>query len=679
MPARTATEWPPWNRLVSLPLLRHVLGFCLFELAYLAAYHFGMTFSPTAAAPFWFPDSVLLCALLCTRRSWWWLLLLGTLPIRMFVAVHPDTPLLFLATVFANDCIKAMLAAWLLQRFLDDPIRFNSMRDFGVYFLFVVILVPMLSAFGGAGSRVLLGHSYWSSFEQWFIGDAMASIIVTPVLFYWVLRPPNPRTFSAPRMLEAAVLLLGLLVSLQLAFESAAGAGDFAEARYYVPVLFIVWAAIRFRMFGATGAVALLTLFAVDAAFGGSGSFASLSSGEMSSRLQHFLLLRAPPLYLAAVLIEQTVRVGNSLRESEQRYRDVVESQSGFVCRLLYDTSLTFVNTAYCRLVGKPREQLLGMKLLDLLPPIARREAGDAIARAIAHAEASSWECEVAHPDGSRGWQHWVCHAIDSEGEDARELQVVGQDITDRKRAEESGRQLAHATRFAAVGELTAMVAHEINQPLTAILSNAEAGELLMKSDKPPLDDIREILADIRKDDLRADAAIRGIRSLLQRREFQPRPMQVNEMVAHVLRLIAGDALHRRVTVRRELAGDLPTVVCDNSLIEQVLVILIVNAMDAMKDTAESSRALTIATRRAARGPRRIIGARSRPRDSREKHAAALRFLLHDEGGRHGAGPLHCAFDDRRARWAHLGGEHAPDGGAVFRFTLTEERSPPTA
>ena len=129
------------------------------------------------------------------------------------------------------------------------------------------------------------------------------------------------------------------------------------------------------------------------------------------------------------------------------------------------------------------------------------------------------------------------CHRVGRRTK-SRELQVIGYDITDRKRAEESGRQLAHATRFAAVGELTAMVAHEINQPLCAILSNAEAGEIMLRSAEPPLDELREILADIRKDDLRADAAIRSIRSLLQRREFEPRSVDVADTIEHVFKLI---------------------------------------------------------------------------------------------------------------------------------------------
>ena len=286
-----------------------------------------------------------------------------------------------------------------------------------------------------------------------------------------------------------------------------------------------------------------------------------------------------------------------ALKRSEARYRNVVESQIGCVCRFLPDATLTFVNSAYCRFLGKPRLELLGASFLELLPPVARPAAREAIERAVSSAGHAAWECEVEHADGTRGWQSWVCHLIESASEEAREIQAIGHDITDRKRAEESGRQLAHAARFAVVGELTAMVAHEVNQPLCAILSNAEAAEILLRSERPPLDELRQILADIREDDLRADAAIRGIRSLVHRREFEPLPMDVAETIEHVAKLTAGDALHRRVTMRRDLASGLPRVIGDRSHVEQVLVILIVNAMDAMKDTPEGSRELLVSAR----------------------------------------------------------------------------------
>jgi C4-dicarboxylate-specific signal transduction histidine kinase len=182
------------------------------------------------------------------------------------------------------------------------------------------------------------------------------------------------------------------------------------------------------------------------------------------------------------------------------------------------------------------------------------------------------------------------------------ELQAIGHDITDRKRADEVQRRLAHSSRLAAVGELTAMVAHEVNQPLCAILSNAEAAETLLSRENPPLDVIREIIKDIRDDDLRADEVIRGIRSLVGRREIRIQPVDLNRTISHVLRLVAGDALYRRVRIQRTLDESLPLVAADQPQIEQVLLNLIVNAMDAMQGTPEAERELSVQTRLAGAG-----------------------------------------------------------------------------
>jgi two-component system sensor kinase FixL len=785
--------WSPWASIQSRPV-RIVLGLCAFELAYICAYYFGMSFDPVVAAPFWFPDAVLLCGLLSTPRRWWWLLLVAILPVRLVVAVPHDLQMWFLGAVYINDCAKGVIAALLLQRFIADPIRLQSMRDLGVYFLFAVALVPLLSAVGGAATRAALGHPYWPSFEQWLLGDALASLVVTPILFYWVLRPPNPATFSQARVIEALLLAIGLLITMKLAFAPSMDPRDIAETRFYAPVPFMVWAAIRFRMYGATAVAALLSIFVVDAALHGTGTFADVDSAEISSRLQHFLLLRIAPLYLAAVLIEQWASVSNSLRDSERRfrniadcapvmmwtsdvdggqdfsnrrwleftgktleesfgnrwaqsvhpddrqrtfeayhrsfsargplelefrlrrhdgeyrwilshgaprygvagefmgyvgsaidlterrqqeaalrrsearYRDVVESQANFVCRLLADGTLTFINSTFCRFLGRGRLELLGTDFTALFTPAARLSAAEAIQRALCGTRQATWECEVAHADGTRGWQSWVCHALDAAADEPRELQVIGYDVTDRKRAEESGRQLAQATRFAAVGELTAMVAHEINQPLCAILSNAEAAEILLRNEPPPLDELREIVADIRKDDLRADAAIRGIRSLLRRRDYEPRVVDLTATVHHVFKLIAGDALHRRVPIRHELAADLPQITGDRSSIEQVLVILIVNGMDAMKETPEGRRELLVSAQRAGEFVEVTV------RDRGHGIAAANMPQLFDSFFTTKADGMGMGLSIARSMIAVHGGriwaENAPEGGAAFHFTL---------
>ena len=116
---------------------------------------------------------------------------------------------------------------------------------------------------------------------------------------------------------------------------------------------------------------------------------------------------------------------------------------------------------------------------------------------------------------------------------------------------------------------------------------------------------------DIRDDDLRADEVIRGIRSLVGRREIQIQPVDLNRTITHVLRLVSGDALFRRVRIQRSLDESLPLVAADQPQIEQVLLNLIVNGMDAMQATPEAARELTVQTRLVRRGHRRNGGHRS--------------------------------------------------------------------
>ena len=109
-------------------------------------------------------------------------------------------------------------------------------------------------------------RTYWAHWERWFLGNALAALIVTPFIFYWVLRPSDQRNLSSAQWLEAAILLAGLIVSLTFAFQPASSHLGFADSRMYAPVAFLFWAAVRFGMRGATAATALLTIFAVAAA-----------------------------------------------------------------------------------------------------------------------------------------------------------------------------------------------------------------------------------------------------------------------------------------------------------------------------------------------------------------------------------------------------------------------------
>jgi len=192
------------------------------------------------------------------------------------------------------------------------------------------------------------------------------------------------------------------------------------------------------------------------------------------------------------------------------------------------------------------------------------------------------------------------CIVRDRAGNPCR---VIGSltDITDRKRAEEGNRHLAHVSRLAALGELTASIAHEVNQPLGAILSNAEAAELLLDQGTIQTEELKQIICDIRQDDLRASDVIKHIRSLVKRGELVMQPFDMNQAIRDMLTLFNADLVRQKVTVETRLAP-LPLVHGDRVHLQQILLNLIINAVEAMSDTPGSDKRLRIQTRCADTG-----------------------------------------------------------------------------
>jgi PAS domain S-box-containing protein len=354
------------------------------------------------------------------------------------------------------------------------------------------------------------------------------------------------------------------------------------------------------------------------------------------------------------------------LLASERRYRDVVESQADLVCRFLPDGTLSFVNEAFCRAFQRGREVLVGSSFFALLPEATRAVARAQIERETRQGERSEWECEVALPGARVGWQRWLCHPVDGPHE---EFQAICHDITDRKRAEEADRSLTHASRMAVMGELTAMVAHEVRQPLTAILTNADAAAMLLASADPPLDELREILADIRSSDLQANEAILRVRALVQNREISLQPVDVNAVIVDVLRLTAGDLLRRQVVVRTELDPSLPHVAADGSYLRQVVLNLVVNAMDAMDDTPARSRVVTLRTRCDGAAAIEVVVADRGHGIAPSKLAAVFESFFTTKSEGMGLG-LSIARSIVRSHGGRIWAENQAEGGAALHFTL---------
>ena len=177
---------------------------------------------------------------------------------------------------------------------------------------------------------------------------------------------------------------------------------------------------------------------------------------------------------------------------------------------------------------------------------------------------------------------------------------VMLSDAGARKRAEleaEAHRaEAAHAARGATLGELAAGLAHELNQPLAAILTNVQASQRLLASDPLRLELLRDIMSDIAADDIRAAEIIRRMRALLKKGQRDVQPLDLSQLAGDVLRLVASDAILRRVRIHSRLEPDLPGIVGDRVQLQQVILNLVVNGLESMSQIAPGLRHLTIRT-----------------------------------------------------------------------------------
>lgn len=218
----------------------------------------------------------------------------------------------------------------------------------------------------------------------------------------------------------------------------------------------------------------------------------------------------------------------------------------------------------------------------------------------------NSTEYRYVLPDGRVRWI--AAHGrIKTDANGAPVLtRAVTIDITDHKIAAlelaRQQRELAHLSRVVMLGELSGALAHELNQPLTAILSNAQAALRFLAAEPIDLDELRDILNDIVSEDQRAGEVIKRLRQLLSTGETQRAPLNLNELLTDTLRLLRSDLLSQQATLHTELAPDLPMVWADRVQMQQVLINLFVNACDAMRELPTAERRLLVRTVRSADG-----------------------------------------------------------------------------
>ena len=292
--------------------------------------------------------------------------------------------------------------------------------------------------------------------------------------------------------------------------------------------------------------------------------------------------------------ITQRKRAEEELRASEARFRTLVDHATDAFFLVDERGTILDVNRQACDGLGYTRDELIGMTPRDFDPDVPPGFINERFAKG---EDIVTLESRHRRKDGAlfpvevRSRAHYSA--------DGRRFAIaLVQDITARKKAEQALREaqaaLTHVTRLTTLGEVTASIAHELNQPLGAIVNNANACLGLLPSGHDELHDVREALADIVSDAERASAIIERVRAVAKRSAPDRAALRLIDVVDDVLALAAAEAVARRVTIQKDVPPDLPVVVGDRVQLQQVLLNLVVNAMDAMGSVDERERCLQI-------------------------------------------------------------------------------------
>ena len=298
----------------------------------------------------------------------------------------------------------------------------------------------------------------------------------------------------------------------------------------------------------------------------------------------------------AAISLENT-RLYEELKLREARIRRLVEANIIGIVIWSPDGRVVDANEAFLRLVGYSREDFVSNRVLwtDLTPTEWRERDQEALAEIKATGTFQPFEKEYVRKDGSRV-PVLIGGAIFEENGTEGVAFIL--DLGEQKSAAAAMRhaqaELAHVSRVTTLGELAASIAHEVNQPLGSVINNANACLAILSNSVSDLGEVQEALAEIIEGAERASDVISRVRQLSKKVPYERMGVNLREVIADGLALARLEAANRQVTIRVELADELPSIVGDRVQLQQVLLNLVVNAMDAMKTIPPAERRVTI-------------------------------------------------------------------------------------
>lgn len=297
--------------------------------------------------------------------------------------------------------------------------------------------------------------------------------------------------------------------------------------------------------------------------------------------------------------ISDRKRSEEKLALARAELRRVVDAIPGMVWSADAHTgALLFVNARWSDAGWRTAD--LGADWWSVAHPDDRPQLKDMWARALESGHPFESSARMRHADGSYRWMLVQCTPLRDETGQIIRWYGINTDIEDRRAAEDALHQtqaeLAHMTRLTTLGELTASIAHEVNQPLAAIVTNGEACLRWLRRAEPDVDEAQSSVERIIANGRRASDVISRLRAMSRRGEPQQAPVRINDIIEETLPLVERELFHHRVELRLDLTPVLPPVLADRIQLQQVLINLVLNAAQAMDGTPDGSRQLTISS-----------------------------------------------------------------------------------
>ncbi|HXV81162.1 MAG TPA: MASE1 domain-containing protein, partial [Candidatus Binatia bacterium] len=324
---------------------------------------FALTLPNQSVSTLWPPNSILLAFLLLQPRHSYWLILLGALPAHFAVQLESGVPLPMTLGWFVSNSSEALLGAICLRRFIAGPVDFSSRRCVLLYVVFAVLLAPFLSSFLDAGFVSWVGWKQQSYWEVWFTrfpSNVLAEMAIPPVILLWASKGGEwLKSALWRRRFEALFVMGGLMVVSLLVFSWQTPGVRTVPASLYLPLPFLLWAAMRFGAIGASSALLIVVLGSIFGAAHGGGPFTSASPADNVFSLQMFLMAISLPIMFLAGLVEEQSEKAKILSDSEARFRSMANTAPALIWMSGTDKRFTFFNKAWLDLTGRTLDQEL--------------------------------------------------------------------------------------------------------------------------------------------------------------------------------------------------------------------------------------------------------------------------------------------------------------------------------